>query len=714
MKGIKLHQDTVIPNLFAGFRSSLLALLAAAAVAGCGGGGGTAPCGDCTSSTSTTTTTPVASSMQLLTSSPTIPTAPGATVTLTSIVLDNNNNLLSGQPVTFTLTDPVSNPAFISNVASTTTTGTCTPVAPATTCTPPTSGTPEITATITLGANKSNRTITVTASVIPTAGATPITASVNIQVTGTVINISGQNSLVFGASLPLTATLQDSGGNPIAGQTLTITSSNGNQITPSSATTSQSGSISFIVTGTAGGADVITVSGAGATGTSNITVNSSHFVFTAPTTNAFVPINTPQVVTLHWDNAGQNQVGQPVLFSSTRGSLSAATVNTDINGNASTSITSAGTGQSTITAAGPGGTPAASLNVVFNTATANKVSVQATQASIPINTFVNGVAQTTSRTALIAVVRDVNNNLVQGATVNFQIVTDPSGGQLDSPAAVTNISGSASVNYIAGTTSSGNNTVQISATVVSVNGVPISGLVQAFVSLSVTGQALFIRMSTDNLVQTGNGIYTKSYYAQVTDAGGNFVTNTTVVFSLRPANVMSLNPPTAPAVSVGGVGITQCEPASSPCPGAYEKGQWVSCAGAGSLGGLCPSTGWFKIPALVNYYDCLNEDTNFNGILDPGEDYNGNGKLDPGNVAGVNDTSVTDMNGIATANVTYVKGFATWSAVNLTATITVAGTEFIQVIPFVLPILESDTLVANVPPPGQVSPFGTGVCNSPN
>jgi hypothetical protein len=287
---------------------------------------------------------------------------------------------------------------------------------------------------------------------------------------------------------------------------------------------------------------------------------------------------------------------------------------------------------------------------------------------------------------------------VQGATVNFQIVTDPSGGQLDSPAAITNISGSASVNYIAGTTSSGNNTVQISATVVSVNGVPSSSLIQATVNLSVTGQSLFIRMQTDNLVNAGTGVYTKSYYALVTDSAGNPVPNTTVVFSAKPANIMAY-----------AAGTTQCEPAGAACPGAYEKGQWISCP---AIAPPCTVVGWQKVGPP--YYDCLNEDTNFNGILDPGEDYNGNGKLDPGNVAGVNNTAVTDVNGIAIANVTYVKAFASWSAITLTATITVAGTEFIQTIPFVLPILLGDVSVATVPPPGQVSPFGVNTCNMPN
>jgi hypothetical protein len=697
-----LQPNAIPANRFATLASPILAFLAAAILAGCGGGGGQPV--SSTTTTTTTTTTAVAHSIQLLAGATTLPSVGGSTATvgLTAIVLDTNNNALANQAVTFAVIDPVSQSSFVNGVSGS----------------GQTDANGLVTATLNLGSNKTNRTITVTASVIPASGQAPITASVNVAVVGTTIAISGGNALVFGATLsPLTATLKDSAGNPIPGQVLTISSSSGNTVSPTTATTDVNGTITFSVTGTVGGADTITVAGAGAAGILNISVNSANFIFQSPAANALVVINTPQVITVHWDNAGVPQVGLPILFSSTRGTLSAVTVNTDIHGNASTSITSPGSGQSTITAAGPGGIPAASLNIVFVTTSANKVSVQAAQASIPVNI----VGQTINQTALTAIVRDVNDNLVQGATVNFQIVTDPSGGQLSSPSAITNISGSATVNYIAGSTSSGNNTVIISATVVSVNGVPVTTPVSATVNLTVSGQSLFIRMATDNQIASGTGSYTKSYYALVTDASGNPVGSTTVVFSLEPANCMGATGTCGDDVAGGS--LTQCEQlGDAACPGAYGKGQWVFCSAVGTLengtaNALCPNIGWYKIAGAYGfaYYTCLNEDVNFNGILDPGEDYNGNHKLDPGNVAGVNNTGITDpTTGIATANVTYVKGFATWSSVNLTATITVTGTEFIQSIQFRLPIAASDVATLTPPPPGQSSPFGLGVCTSPN
>jgi hypothetical protein len=631
-----------------------------------------------------------------------MPSAGGSAsaVALTAIVLDMNNNALTGQTVEFGVTDPPPGQAFVNNVSNGGVSD----------------ANGQVTASLNLGTNRSNRTITVTASVTPTGGGSPITATVNVAVVGTTIAFGGGTGLVFGAQLPVSVTLSDSGKNPIPGQALTFTSASGNTITPATATTNANGVANFVVTGTAGGSDTITVTGGGVTQSETIKVNSANFLFLNPAAGSLVVINTPQVITVHWDNASVPVVGQAILLSSTRGTLSASTIITDGNGNASTTINSPGAGPSTITAVGPGGNPVATpLNIVFVTTTANKVSLQAAEASIPVNI----VGQTTNQTKLTAIVRDVNDNLVQGATVNFQIVADPSGGSLDSASAVTDISGTASVNYIAGSTSSGSGTVVVSATVISVNGVTAPAGITATVNLTVNGQALFIRMQTDNLVVSGTGIYTKAWYSLVTDSAGNPPSNpVTVVFSLEPANIMDSSD------TFDSPGPTQCEQLGQPaCPGAYSKGSWVLCTGLNTPWAGCPSATWAKIPASgVNYYSCLNEDVNFNGILDPGEDYNHNNKLDPGNVAGVagtnpapnGNTSNTDANGIAVANVNYIKAYATWSAVKLTATITVSGTEFIQSSSFVLPILASDIGSTQPSVPGQNSPFGQQACINPN
>jgi hypothetical protein len=634
---------------------------------------------------------------------PSVGTTP---VALTAIVLDTNNNALSGQLVTFVVADPVSQPAYIDNVSASGISDT--------------NG--QVTASLNLGANKTNRNITVTASAIPAQGQAPIVATVNVAVVGNTITFGGGNQLVFNATLPVTVTLTDSGANPIAGQTITLVSKSGNTVAPATATTSVNGSASFTVTGTVGGSDTLTASGAGTSQSEAITVASTNFLFKSPAAGSLVVINTPQPLVLHWDNAAVPVVGQQILFSSTRGTLSSPTAVTDANGNASVSITSTGAGPSQITAVGPNNTPSATpLNIVFITTSANKVALQASQASVAVNT----VGSTANYTTLTAIVRDVNDNLVQGAVVNFQIVTDPSGGSLSAPSAVTNISGSAQVNYIAGSTSSGSNTVVISASVVSVNGVAVTSPINATVDLTVNGQSLFIRMQTDNQIQSGVGIYTKAYYALVTDAAGNPIPNANVVLTLEPTNCIGS---VLCGDSVAGGSIDQCtQLGNAACPGAYEKGQWVFCSAIATPFAACPAQTWAKIevPGVNDYYNCLNEDLNFNGILDPGEDYNHNGKLDPGNIASVvgaaptvppiPGATPTDANGIAIANVNYVKGYATWSAVLLTATITVAGTEYIQSSAFILPIAGADVGTSpSPPPPGAVSPFGLLPCVQPD
>ena len=676
---MKLRPHAARPKRFTSVTSIILAFIVAATLAGCGGGNGapanvTTPGGGTGGSTTLTT---VAKSVQLLASAPTMPSAGSAPIDLTAIVLDANNIAVGGKTVSFIVTDISTQPAFVNNISA--------------------SGVTDpnglVTAKLNLGADKTNRNIVVTITAVEASGTTGATGAVTIAVAGTAITISGPNSMVLGSSLALTAQVKDSAGTLIPGKSLTISSVKGNAITPAIAVTDQNGQIKFTVSGGIAGSDTISVTGVGATQTLAITVNGSNFAFAAPATNTEVVINTNQVITVHWDTSGVPQVGQPILFSATRGTLSAATVNTDVNGNASVSITSPGTGIASLTATGPGGSPAAALTIIFTTTTANKVSIQAAQSTVPFNL----VGQTTNFTALTAIVRDVNNNLVKGARVNFQIVNDPSGGQLSSPSAITDISGVATVNYIAGNTSSGNNTVQVSSTVVDVNGVAVIGVVTASVFMTVRNQSLFIRMATDNLLASGTGTYTKTYYALVTDAASNPVTGTTVVFTLKPGNNMEQ------------LAATIC--AGLTCPGAYQKGQYYLCASAtvGPVGTPpgCPGIGWFKLPLQPsNYYTCLNEDVNFNGILDAGEDFNSNGKLDPGNVAGVNPTDVTDAQGFAKANVSYAKDFATWASVIVTATITVAGTEFTQSIEFDLPAATADYTNTSQVPPGRLSPFG--------
>ncbi len=91
----------------------------------------------------------------------------------------------------------------------------------------------------------------------------------------------------------------------------------------------------------------------------------------------------------------------------------------------------------------------AQLNLDFVADNPSQISVQAGPASVNVQ----------GDSTITALVRDATNNLVEGATVAFQITADPTNGGLSAPTAVTNAQGMAQVVYTAGNSSSGANGV---------------------------------------------------------------------------------------------------------------------------------------------------------------------------------------------------------------------------------------------------------------
>jgi Bacterial Ig-like domain (group 1) len=586
--------------------------------------------------------------VQLLVSNPQLPSSGQTTVGLTAVVLDANGQSVSGTLVTFsTGTDPSAFISGISGGGSTDSNGT-------------------VTATLNVGANKSNRTITVTVTTPDGA-----TISNTVGVSGTTITVSGNSSLAQNASTTLTFALKDSAGTPIPNQTMTFSSQAGNGIVPSSTFTDASGQITAVVTASAPVNDVITASAAGATKTQALTVSSAAFAFTTPAPNTDIPLGTSLPLSVNWTSGGAPVAGQQVTFATSRGTISGSPSTTIGTGDTpGVSILSAGSaGPAIITAQGPGGTPAATLSVNFVATTATSVSVQAVPNVVQFTT--NSPSQTNNISTITVTVRDSTNNLVKNASITFSL-TDVTGGFLAAGSATTDITGTASVNYTAGTISSAQNGVIVSATVDKVNGVAISPI-SASTTLTVAGQALFVRLGTDNLVQpqpSPNPDLLKTWSAIVTDAAGNPVVATQVRFKLSPTR--------------------------------YFKGFYFFDVVAGAWAQTINAT-------------CASEDANNNGILDPGEDFNGNGSLTPGNVASVNATGTTDSNGIALVTLEYARSFANWTEVRLTASAGVIGNDPPTTAVFILPALASDFTDKNVAPPGQPSPFGTAAtCANPN
>src|SRR5882762_1398932 len=602
---------------------------------------------------------PTGTRVQLLATSPQMPSSGATNVDLTAIVVDANGQAVSGAPVVFsTGADPS---AFITNIL-------------------PSGGvtdaTGSVTATLKLGANKSNRFISVTAS---TQGAT---AATGVDVTGTAITVSGNSSLALGASTALTFSLKDSAGVALPGFTMTLTSAAGNSISPATGTTNSAGQLVTTVTGNVGGNDTVTAAAAGASKTQALTVSGAGFAFTAPAPSVDIPLNTPTTVSVHWTTTGGAAVvGQPVTFASSRGTITGSPSTTNGAGDTpGVSISSTSAGTATISASGPGGTPAATLNVTFVATTASSVAAQAVPGTIQFTTGAG--SQTSNKSTISVVVRDAANNLVKNAGVDFTVTLDPTGGSLSSARAITDVNGGASVTYTAGSVSSPQNGVAVKATVTDISGVPIGGpAITNTATLTVSGQSLLVRLGTDNLVVSQPPLNKKTWVAVVTDAGGNAVPNQTVTFALRP--------------------------------GRYKKGRYDvfdTTAGVWTRG---------TVPANPVTL-CQNEDKNFNSIVDPGEDddpVNGNKnlRLEPGGVATVNTSAVTDASGIATAVITYPKDHATWAEYQLEARTVVTSNDPPTVATFFLVGLASDYTDKNVAPPGEFSPYGTaGVCTNPN
>jgi hypothetical protein len=652
---------------------------------GCGGGGGG---GSTTSGTTSTPSpgapgaapTPPAAAEELLVSSPNLPSSGASTVDVTAVVLDANSRTITGKAVTLSVTD-VAPKAFLSDISSSGVTD----------------ANGKVTAKLNLGTNKANRTITLTAT------ADGITATNTVNVIGTTVNISGNSSLVFGNATSLTVAAKDSVGNGISNAPIAVTSTAGNTLTPASGTTDVNGQFTSTVTGTKAGSDTITASGIGVTKTFALTVSAANFVFTAPASGAEIPVAAPTTLAVHWDQSGVPVAGTPVSFSATRGALTGSPATTNGAGDATVTISSTSAGPAIVTAAGPGGTPANSVNVTFVATSVSRVDVQANPSTVPVNL----VGSSANTSTITAVVRDAADNLVKNARVNFSITNDPSGGSLTSPSAITDASGVATVTYVAGTITCcgpnpSGNAVVITATVSDLGGAPVTG-VSNQTTLTVGGQPLFVRLGTDNTLVSSGLNYQKVYSALVTDAAGNPVPGATVQFTVRPAQATS-DPPFAYFKGVRVFCILNNPPPTPPaqnpinplvCPLLVSVSQWLPIVSA----------------------SCLNEDTNFNGILDlnPKEDTNGDGQLTPGNVASVNTVAATDSNGSALATITYAKQFADWTVVTLTAKASVSGTEGTSSTTFALPVAFGDVTSASLLPPGVVSPFGqSSVCNNPN
>ena len=596
--------------------------------------------------TVTVTVASIQQTLTLLTSAPQIPSDGSKSATISALIRDANNNVVPGVAVSF----QASSGSLAVTQITTDATGTAK-------------------ATLNAGSDASNRVITVTAT------ARMATATLTVSVTGTALTLSGPANLVLGNTGNFSVALTNSSAQGIPGAAVTLQSAKGNTLTPVSLITDASGRGTFAVKATAGGSDTVTATAYGLTQQAPLTVSPQSFNITAPANNTKVILGTPQTVTVTWLNNGVAVPNAPVTFTATRGTLVPTTpVMTDVSGLASVSISSTGAGPSIVNASGTGVTAQLSLDFVANNP--SQISVQAGPATVAVN----------APSTITALVRDATNNLVEGATVDFLVQTDPTNGGLSAASALTDAQGRAQTVYTAGNSTSGANGVTVKATI---HGTSIASTT----TLTVGGQTVFLSLGTGNTIDTGQGaaVYQITYTVFAVDSAGAALANVPVTLAVLPV--------------------------------AYGKGVMAGCPGGTSWGPAYSTA----VNDLYNYNNtkmCRNEDTDYTGNINslgldinnkPIKDYNGNGKLDPGNVAVVSPGSgTTNPSGRLDVTVTYPRDHAYWVEVALVASTTVQGTQSSTTSTFVLPGAVTD-YACSVGPPGPTSPYGIqGTCANPN
>ncbi|MBV8667240.1 MAG: Ig-like domain-containing protein [Burkholderiaceae bacterium] len=665
--------------------------------------------------------------LQLLFSSPTLPSsgASGTQVTITALVEDANNNSLAGVPVTFAADSGV----------LTVTQGTS-------------DSNGHATATLATAGNQTNRTINVTAS------ENGISTKASVLVTGTTVTpTSAPSSLTIGVSAKFVFTVTDSAGVAVVGTPVTFKSAAGNPVTADAADASSGGSlvtgangqVTLDVTPTASGTDTLTVNAAGASaGASFTTTSLSLSVNLVDQSTGAIVSAMPQPLVEYTSSSciqvnatySSNGVGTSgaALVTTSRGVLYTDKACTVPLGTGTEPFSSSGnmtpvylsspnSGTATVTVTVQGGGPMQAASVYFNAKLTPQSNITLT--ANPSHVLPNPTSACTNLSVLTATVRDgtsgasgVINNLVQGVPVQFTLVSDPSGGTISTPVVVTQANGQAQTNYCPGSGTTPENGVVVSASF-QAPGITITPATNqtASATLTVAGQAVFVSMGTGNTVDTTETTYSVQWTVFVTDSNGNAVANATVNGALQPVSYTK------------GYLV-------------YLNGSWVIFPGSVPLTtSLTPTDGAANNgvvgPAALYNYWCPNTDLNYSGVWTPtdfltsypyvagvsgtlityapnypvsslaGKPYQ---SVMPGVPGNVTSSGVTNAAGQTILTVTYPKDHSYWTNVNLTATAFALGTQSSTTAFFQLIGATSDYSSSSTQPPGATSPYGVNKC----
>ena len=599
---------------------------------------------------------PTGNRIQLSVSAGQLPSSGAATVDVTAVVLDVNGQTVPGNTVTFSTGTDLT--AFISNISG--------------------GGVADangvVTGKLNVGADKSNRTVTISAAA---AGATNL---VPVQIVGSTVamNASGTTLPDTGVSpVTLTVTAKDSANNPVSNAAVILTKTGAGNVTfTPAATGTTNGSGQFVVTvaGAAGGAVTVTASAVGATAVTAFTVTSAAANFSIDqTTNGAVVTLNPTAVSMKIGDSLVVQVNAPapaasVTFVTTQGSWNGGGTSANVavaGGKASATLTAAQAGVANVQVFDPAATGNNdSLTVSITAAVANSITLQATPSVVATS-----VGTTTGVSTLVATVSDPSGQPVGDVPVAFSIVNPTGGGENLSPV----------VSFSAAVAAGGLGLGQARTTFTSGSLPSAAGGVK--IRASVLGTAVATNLApsgSDAGIVIGGTAGSVAFGQATVLTEANNATNYVLAMSVLVADV---NGSPAPAGTV------------------VNLSAWPI---AWSTGVVC----FFDADNGTNKGTFLNEDANENLVLDPVEDGArvfyankaavGGGTKDgiatPSNSAGgiVPGTLTTDANGVATFNLTYGKTSAIWIVTRIRARTVVQGTEAVSEIQFRLPALQSD------------------------
>ena len=426
------------------------------------------------------------------------------------------------------------------------------------------------------------------------------------------------------------------------------------------------------------------------TGAAGVSVTGTTLTLTASPPTAVSATTVVDVSASVVDAAKVPLGGVVVSFVTTGGTLSSAVATTDAAGLANVKLTGV-TADATVT--GTGANASATVPVKAGSTALPPIepagvaikdlTVQANPSVIGPNA---GGAQTNYSQLDVRVTGDLGTAVgipVGNAPVRFRIASSPPFGTLSvdtttSPV-LSNAGGLVSARFVAGAATTGTDQIVVCASVDGVATLPNGGVApcnanEKAVKLTISQQPLFVRISTNNeIAKVNNNLdYEKLFSIYVTNAAGQGVAGAPVSIRLLPLT--------------------------------YYKGSMNFVMG----------TGWsFAAPPVA----CVNEDTNFNGVLDTGDNnQNMDGILWPGQSAAftLDNNGVTDSSGFVVLRVRHGQRFAFWAQYQIEARSATGGSERLTTYNYTLSAAKAD-VDATSTPGFAISPFGVAAaCTNPN